>query len=82
MRWNANAHNVPKSPLEGLICLVAMTTKEKVPDSEVVTEQGPCFRSYLSGLFLEVSDLVSNDRQFVASVGFDEIISLEEELTL
>lgn len=33
--------------------------------------------SYLSGLFLQVSDLVSNNRQFVTSVSFDKVVSLK-----
>lgn len=33
--------------------------------------------TYLFRLFLQVSDLVSNNCQFVASIGFDEIISLK-----
>lgn len=36
-----------------------------------------CWHSYLSGLLLQVSDLVCNDCQFVASIGFNEIIPLK-----
>lgn len=36
----------------------------------------PAAGSDLSGLFLQVSDLVGDNRQFVASVGFDKLVSL------
>lgn len=36
--------------------------------------------SYLSGLFLQVSDLVSNNCQFVAGVRFDEVVSLKTQV--
>lgn len=39
------------------------------------------FYAHLPRLFLQVSDLVSNDRQFVASVGFCKIISLKNIYT-
>lgn len=32
--------------------------------------------AYLSGLFLQVSDLVSDNCQFVASVSFDKVVPL------